>query len=155
MVHQHLIRKIQDHSIDVKAKANKYQQKFKSNLNETARGKWVHKSEEQKNTTKNFKMFYKAKEKVITLFDDYTTVVSKTKYESKHGKECLSDLAMRLRILSPKQMLQSLPIPLPHAKAGNTSENLVNEIRQMIYSLYQSKQITKKVYNNILNSIKL
>ena len=39
--------------------------------------------------------------------------------------------------------------------AGNTSENLLNEIRQIIYSLYQEKGITKKVYNNIMNSIKL
>ena len=40
-------------------------------------------------------------------------------------------------------------------KAGNTSENLLNEIRQIIYSLYRGKEITKKVYNNIMNSIKL
>ena len=52
-------------------------------------------------------------------------------------------------------MLQRLPIALTQVKAGNTSENLLNEIRQIIYSLYRAKEITKKVYNNIMNSIKL
>ena len=52
-------------------------------------------------------------------------------------------------------MLQRLPIALAQVKAGNTSKKLLNEIRQIIYSLYQAKEITKKVYNNIMNSIKL
>ena len=60
-----------------------------------------------------------------------------------------------LKILTPKQMLQSLPTALAQVKAGNTSENLLNEIRQIIYSLYQAKEITKKVYNNIMNSMKV
>ena len=62
---------------------------------------------------------------------------------------------MRIKILTSKQMLQRLPIALAQVKAGNTSENLLNEIRQIIYSLYRAKEITKKVYNNIMNSIKL
>ena len=52
-------------------------------------------------------------------------------------------------------MLQRIPIALAQIKAGNTSENLLNEIRQIIYSLYRAKEITKKVYNNIMNSTKL
>ena len=52
-------------------------------------------------------------------------------------------------------MLQRLPIALAQVKAGNTSENLLNEIRQIIYPLHQAKQITKKVYNNITSSIML
>ena len=52
-------------------------------------------------------------------------------------------------------MLQRLPLALAQVKAGNTSENLLNEIKQIIYSLYRVIQITKKVYNNIINSIKL
>ena len=59
-----------------------------------------------------------------------------------------------IKILSPKQMLQRLPIDLAQVKAGNNSESLLNEIRQIVHSLYQSKQITKKVYNNIVKSIK-
>ena len=50
-------------------------------------------------------------------------------------------------------MLQRLPIGLAQVKAGNNSESLLNEIRQIVYSLYQSKQVTKKVYNNIIKSI--
>ena len=52
-------------------------------------------------------------------------------------------------------MLQRLSIPLAHVKADKISENLLNEIRQIIHSLYQAKEITKKVYNNIMHSIKL
>ena len=51
-------------------------------------------------------------------------------------------------------MLQRLPIALAQVKAGNTSEDILNEIIQIIYSLYQEKEVTKKVYNNIMNSIK-
>ena len=47
-----------------------------------------------------------------------------------------------LKILTPKQMLQRLPIALAQVKAGNNSESLLNEIRQIVYFLYQSKQIT-------------
>ena len=52
-------------------------------------------------------------------------------------------------------MLQRLPIALAEVKAGNNSESLLNEIRQIVYSLYQLKQITKKVYNNTLKSIQI
>ena len=58
-----------------------------------------------------------------------------------------------LKILTPKQMLQRLPIALAQVKAGNTSENLLNEIRKIIYYLYRAKEITKKVYNKIINSV--
>ena len=60
-----------------------------------------------------------------------------------------------LIIISPKQMLQRLPTALPQVKAANTSENLLNETREIIYSLYRPKEITKKVCNSIMNSIKL
>ena len=58
-----------------------------------------------------------------------------------------------LKILTCKQMIQRLPIALAQVKAGNDSENLLNKIRQIVYCLYQSKEITKKVYNNIIKSI--
>ena len=61
----------------------------------------------------------------------------------------------RIKILTPNQMLKRLPIALAQVKAGNNSESLLNEIRQIVYSLYRSKEITKKVYNNIINSIKV
>ena len=75
--------------------------------------------------------------------------------KEKQGKGHPLDLVMQLKILTPKQMLQILPIALSQTKAGNTSENLLNEIRQIIYLLYRAKEITKKVYNNITSSIKL
>ena len=52
-------------------------------------------------------------------------------------------------------MLQRLVIAMAQVKASNTSENSLNKTRQIIYSLYRGKEITKKVYNNIMNSIKL
>ena len=52
-------------------------------------------------------------------------------------------------------MFQRLPTTLVQVKADNTSANLLNEIRQIIYSLYWAKEINAKVYNNIMNSIKL
>ena len=60
-----------------------------------------------------------------------------------------------LKILTPNQMIKKLPIALAQIKAGNNSEYLLNEIRQIVYSLYRSKEITKKVYNNIIKLIKV
>ena len=59
-----------------------------------------------------------------------------------------------LKILTPNQMLKRLPIALAQIKADNNSESLLNEIRQIVYSLNRSKEITKKVYSNIIKSIK-
>ena len=50
-------------------------------------------------------------------------------------------------------MFQRLPIAIALVKSGNNSESLLNEITQIVYSWYQSKGITKKVYNNIIKSI--
>ena len=50
-------------------------------------------------------------------------------------------------------MLQRLPIALAKVKADNTFENFLNEIRKILHSLYRTKELTKKVYNNIRNSI--
>ena len=72
-------------------------------------------------------MFYEGREKVTKLFDDYTTIVSKAKYETKHWKG--------LKILTPKEMLQRLPMALAQVKARNTSQKLLNEFRKIIYSL--------------------
>ena len=79
------------------------------------------------------------------MFNDYARNMSKNIYESKQGKG--------LKILTPKQMFQRLPIALAQVKAGNNSESLLNKIRQIVYSLYESKEITKKAYNNIIKSI--
>ena len=73
-------------------------------------------------------------------------MVPEAEFKATHGKQ--------LEILTPKQMLSRLSIALAQVKAGNTFENLLKEIRQVIYSLYQAEEITKKVYNNIMNSTK-
>ena len=59
----------------------------------------------------------------------------------------------KLKVLTPKQMLQRLPRALAQLKAGNNSENLLSEIRQIIYSLHQANEITKKVYNKLMKSL--
>ena len=58
-----------------------------------------------------------------------------------------------LKILTPNQMLSRLPIALAQLQAGNNSNKLKNEIRQLLYSLYCSENITKQVYNNLMNCI--
>ena len=60
-----------------------------------------------------------------------------------------------LKVLTSKQILERLPIALAQIKAGSNSESLLNEIGKIVYSLHQSKEITKKVYNNIIKSIKV
>ena len=60
-----------------------------------------------------------------------------------------------LKILTTKQMLQRLPIALAQVKADNKSESLLTQIRQIVYSLYQSKEITENVYSDIINSIQI
>ena len=58
-----------------------------------------------------------------------------------------------LKILTPNQMLNRLPIALAQLQAGNNSNKLKNEIRQLLHSLYRSKNITKQVYNNLIKHI--
>ena len=60
-----------------------------------------------------------------------------------------------MKILTPKQIIQVLPIALVQVKTCNKSENLLIEIRQIIYFLYRAKEITKKVYIDIMNLMKL
>ena len=99
----------------------------------------------QKSTLYNIETLYKARNEAIKFYDDYSLMMSEANYRATKGTG--------LKILTPKQMLQKLPIALAQVKAGNNSESLLNEIRQFVYSLYQSKQITEKVYNDIIKSI--
>ena len=62
-------------------------------------------------------------------------------------------LALGLKILTPKQMPSRLPITLAQLKAGNNSEKLKNEIRQLLYSLYRSKKLTKQLYKSLIDII--
>ena len=76
-------------------------------------------------------------------------MASDAKYKSIHVEG--------FKILTAQQMLHRLPIALTQAKAGNVSKNSLNEIRQVIYSLYEKKctKINKKIYNNVSSSVKL
>ena len=90
-------------------------------------------------------MLYKARNEAIKFYDDYSSMMSESKYKATKGKG--------LKILTPKQMLQRLSIALAQVKAGYNSESLLNEIRKIVSSLYQSKEIAKKVYKNLIKSI--
>ena len=80
------------------------------------------------------------REMVLTAFKSGIFQVFKESQESQEG----TGANEMLKILTPNQMLKRLPIALPQVKAGNNSESLLNEIRQIVYSLYRSKEITKK-----------
>ena len=122
------------------------QEKFKSYLGEIKKGNNKHKSKEQKSTLYNVEMLYKTRNKAVNSYDDYSSMMSEAKYRATKGTG--------LKTFTPKQMLQRLPIALAQLKAGNNSESLLNIIRQNVFCLCQSKQITKIVYNNITESIK-
>ena len=64
-----------------------------------------------------------------------------------------NQLGLGLKILTPNQMLRRLPISLPQLKAGNNSEKLKNEIRQLLYSLYRSKKFTKQLHKSLVDII--
>ena len=109
-----------------------------------------HKNPVQKKTLSNIKNHFNARESAIKFIEDYGSMILEAKSLAKEDQE-----GKGLKILTPNQMLKRLPIALAQVKAGNNSESLLNEIRQIVYSLYRSKEITKKVYNNIINSIKV
>ena len=105
------------------------------------------KKREKEIVLQNLHNFFEGREKVLDAFE------SKIFSIKSKGAGILNPNHSKLKVLTPKQMLQRLPIALAQVKAGNNSESLLNEIRQIVYSLYQSKQITKKVYINIIKSI--
>ena len=65
----------------------------------------------------------------------------------------LDQSGQELKILTPDQMLSRLPISLAQLKAGNNSEKLKNEIRQLLYSLYRQKKRTKQLYKSLIDTI--
>ena len=69
------------------------------------------------------------------------------------NKEIQKQQSSGLKTLTPNQMLSRLPISLAQLKAGNNSEKLKNEIRQLLYSLYRSKKLTKQLYKSLIDII--
>ena len=122
------------------------QQDYLDYLNIIRKG---NKNDEQKITLANINIHFNARDNAIKFIEDYGSMILEAKKLAREQKE------IGLKILTPNQMLKRLPIALVQIKAGNNSESLLNEIRQIVYSLYRSKEITKKVYNNIINSIKV
>ena len=126
--------------------AVKKQHQFLNKLSNIRIGK---KTTKQKDVINNITRFYNSGEETINFFRDYRKMILDAAHKSKQNET----KGKGLKIVTPKQMLQRLPIALAQVKAGNNSESLLNEIRQIVYSFYQSKQITKKVCNNIIKSI--
>ena len=108
----------------------------------------VKKTTKQKEVINNITRFCLSREEVVNFFRDYVEMLSDTNYNAKENET----KGKGLKILTPTQMIQRFPIALA-VKAGNNSENLLNEIRQINYSLHQSKEITKKVHNNLMKSL--
>ena len=97
----------------------------------------------------NINMLYNARNDAIKFIEDYGSIILEAKKLAREQE------GTGLKIITSYQMLKRMQIALAQIKAGNNSESLLNEIRQIVYSLYRSKEITKKVYNNIINSIKV
>ena len=106
-----------------------------------------HKSK-KKICNKNVENLYKSRQAVIDFYSNYTGIISEAKCKAKQE-------GTGLKILISKQMVQRLPTALAQIEAGNNLKSLLNEIWQIFYSWYQSKEIAKKVYNNIIKSIKV
>ena len=142
-----IINKTGDSKKDL-ADVKNNQQDFKLYLGEIKKG--AKKSKEQKNALYNIEMLYKARNEAIKFYGDYSLIMSEAKTKSKQSD---TTKGTGLKTSTPKQILQRLPIALAQVKADIDSESLLNEIRQIIYSLHQSKEITKKVYNNLMKSL--
>ena len=115
-------------------------------INEVKIGRKTTKQEEE---IANLEKYYHYREEVFNFFIDYIKMMLDSSHKAKQDET----KGIGLKILTPKQMLQRIPIALAQVKAGNNSKHLLNEIRQIVYSLYQSKEITEKVHNNIIKSI--
>ena len=126
--------------------AKNNQQNYLEYLNTIRKG---NKNPEQRKTLANINVHFNARNSAIKFIEDYGSMILEAKKIAKKQE------GTGLKTLTPNQMLKRLPIALAQIKAGNNSESLLNEIRQIVYSLYRSKEITKKGYNNIINSIKL
>ena len=126
-------------------RAKELQEDFSNNIKKLRK---ENKTQEQKKTLADLNMFFNGRNEGIKLCNDYSLMILEAK------KRAAKEQGGRdLQILTPKQILQRLPISLAKVKAGNNSESLLNEIGRIVYSLYQSKQITKRVYNHIIESI--
>ena len=98
-------------------------------------------------------MLFNGRNDAINFIEGYGSTILEAK--RKAGQKLKEQEGTGLKIFIPKQMLQRLLMALVQVKAGINSEKLLNEIRQIVYSLYQSKEITKKVCTNIIKSMQI
>ena len=126
--------------------AKNNQQNYLDYLNIIRKG---NKNANQKNNLANINILFNAKNSAIKFIEDYGSMILEAKKLAKEQE------GTGLKILTPNQILKRLPIALAQIKAGNNSESVLYVIRQIVYSLYRPKEITKKVYNNIIKSIKV
>ena len=94
-----------------------------------------------KNVSEGHKLKTKENENIINVIETILELNNK------------NQLGEGLKILTLDQMLSRLPITLAQLKAGNNSEKLINNIRQLLYSLYCSQKLTKKIYNQLISTI--
>ena len=98
-----------------------------------------------------YKLLYTTKDK--TKSNELVNVIDNGIQDLNKEIQVMSEQRKGLKFLTPNQMLSRLPITLAQLEAGNNSEKLKNEIIQLLYSLYRSKNMTKQVYNNLINYI--
>ena len=113
------------------------------NFRKNTKPKSQEKKQEKEIVLENLYCFFEGRERVL---DACESKIFSTKTK---GAGILNPDHSKLKILTPKQMLQRLPIALAQVKAGNNSKSLWIEIKKIVCSLYQSKKITKKLYDNI------
>ena len=129
-----LLKAIKDGEIS-QEEARDRQKNYLQYLNIIRKG---YKNSIQKKTLSNIENHFNARESIIKFIENYGLRVLEARRLAKEQE------GTGLKILTPNQMLKRLPIALAQVKAGNNSESLLNEIRQIVYSLYRSKEITKK-----------
>ena len=139
-----LLNDIKEGKISVEETKEK-QKDYYSYLNTIRR---ANKNASQKITLANINILFNARYNAIKYIEDYSSMILEARKLAREQE------GTGLKILTSNQMLKRLPIALAHKKAGNNSESLLNEIRQIVYYLYRSKKIPKMLYNNIINSIK-
>ena len=115
-------------------KAIEQQQNFYKYLNMIRIG---NKNDNQKKVLANANILFNGRNSAFKFIEDYGSMILEAK-----------------RLAKEEQEGKGLKGALAQVKTGNKSESLLNGIRQIVYSLYRSKEITKKVYSNIINSIK-
>ena len=138
------LKDIKEGKISVE-EAKEKQKDYYSYLNTIRRG---NKNACQKNFLVNINILFNARNNVIKYIEDYSSMILEAKKLAREQE------GTGLKILASNQMLKRLPIALAQIKAGNNSESLLNEIRQIVYYLYRAKKSTKMLYNNIISSIK-